>query len=334
MAGGDVARATALAALLALMVAAILLARVRAAARLHRRLPLARGADRLHRGDLARDHRRAAPEPARSHRRLDADVPDDGRRPRRRGSARSTWTRSRSGSATLVLLLVLRRVAPRVPRELHRRRRRDGARRGARARRTRCTSSARFRAACRRRASRTSRWHDVETLDGPGRRHRADRVRRDDGDRPHVLPYARATSRAAARVPRRSASATLAAGLFQGYPAQRELRPDGAVRRRRRPHRRRVGRHEGRDPRHAAAADAAVHRPALPGARGGRHRRGRARSSTCRGSAGCSQFQRAAQHSAGAARTLGAAAPGVLVRADHLLPARCCSGSSTGSSSA
>ena len=117
--------------MLALLVAALLRARLGAAPRLDRRLLLAAGADRLHPRRRRHPRHRPAREAARSlDRRTRAAAAALGGRPRarqrqRRDGRRSARSRSRSS-------LVLGRVMPRLPAALARRRRRDRALVGAR----------------------------------------------------------------------------------------------------------------------------------------------------------------------------------------------------------
>ena len=237
-----------------------------AAARVPRRPALAPGARRVHRGDLAGDHRGAASESARRLTGVDdPHVPDDARRARRAaGARRSRLARDRG------------RRARRAP----------GAAPAAPARgRASCSSSGRRRCSSALLGLQdtvrvvgdvpsglpapllpSSRHEDVETARAAGGRHRADRLRRDRGDRADVREPAPVSPRAARRVPGARRREPRRRGV-PGLSRERELRPDRAVRRGGRPDGRRLADHEGRDPRDAARADAAVRRPAVPGAR-------------------------------------------------------------------
>ena len=217
MAGGDVARATALAALLALMVAAILLGAYA--------LKLGFIADYLSRAVLIGFTAAislviiAAQLPnllgltgvKTTH------VPDDASAGCSTGSGRSTWTRSRWGSARSCCCSCCG-GSPRGCRassSSSRARPRSSPRSGSRAP---CTSSARFRAGCRRPAFPDISWHDVETLTGPA-----------VGIALIAFVETMAIGRVFSRTrrypvePRRELLAlglgNVAAGLFQGYPA-------------------------------------------------------------------------------------------------------------------
>ena len=115
-ADGDPAKAIALASMLALLVGAIMLLAGAAQARLHRRPAVEADADRLHERTRADDPGRPAPEAVRllgRRRRLHPRA--RGRSSRASSTARPWRPRWRSGSAALVVILVLQRAMPKVP---------------------------------------------------------------------------------------------------------------------------------------------------------------------------------------------------------------------------